>query len=244
MHQQRFYREEMYAKGLVSFEIKLKETDLHISAEKDLSNEAMEAVKIYRKDLEDFIEKHPVFKDTFKPYEVPDDAPQIVRDMTQAASRVNVGPMAAVAGAIAEAVGRHLLNFSQQVIVENGGDIFIKTSVLRSIGIFAGSSPLSNKIAVRIEPEHTPLGVCTSAGTVGPSISLGAADAVVVLSKSSALADAAATAIGNRIRKKEDIDKALKYAQGIEGVSGVVIIKDDQMGVWGKVEIEPLKPKS
>lgn len=237
MHQQRFYREEMYAKGLVSFEIKLKETDLHISAEKDLSNEAMEAVKIYRKDLEDFIERHPVFKDTFKPYAVPDDAPQIIKDMAEAASRVNVGPMAAVAGAIAERVGRDLLKLSKQVIVENGGDIFIETSVPRSIGIFAGSSPLSNKIAINIRPEQTPLGVCTSAGTVGPSVSLGAADAVVVLSKWAALADAAATAIGNRVHQKEDIDQALKYAQEIEGILGVLIIKEDKMGAWGEVDI-------
>ena len=240
MHQQRFYREEMYAKGLVSFEIKRKETDLHISAEKDLSNEAMEAVKIYRRDLEDFMEKHPVFKDTFKPYAVPDDAPQIIKDMAEAASRVNVGPMAAVAGAIAERVGRDLLKLSKQAIVENGGDIFIETSVPRSIGIFAGSSPLSNKIAINIRPEQTPLGVCTSAGTVGPSVSLGAADAVVVLSKWAALADAAATAIGNRVHQKEDIDQALKYAQEIEGILGVLIIKEDRMGAWGEIDIKPV----
>lgn len=240
MYEQRFYREEMYAKGLVSFEVKLKETDLYISAEKDLSNEAMEAVKIYRKDLEDFMEKHPVFKDTFKPYAVPDDAPQIIKDMAEAASRVNVGPMAAVAGAIAERVGRDLLKLSKQAIVENGGDIFIETSVPRSIGIFAGSSPLSNKIAINIRPEQTPLGVCTSAGTVGPSVSLGAADAVVVLSRWAALADAAATAIGNRVHQKEDIDQALKYAQEIEGILGVLIIKEDRMGAWGEVDIKPV----
>jgi ApbE superfamily uncharacterized protein (UPF0280 family) len=240
LYEERFYREEIYAKGLVSFQVKLKETDLHISADKDLSAQAFEAVETHRKELEEFIEKHPVFRETFKPYEVPGDAPQIVKDMAEAASPANVGPMAAVAGAIAETVARHLLKFSTQVIVENGGDIFIKTSVPRSIGVFAGTSPLSNKVSLLIRPEQTPLGVCTSAGTVGPSVSLGAADAVVVLSKSCALADAAATAIGNRVHKAEDIDKALKYAQGIEGVSGVVIIKDDQMGVWGEVEIEPL----
>lgn len=231
----------MYAKGLVSFQVKLKETDLHISADKDLRAQAFEAVETHRRELEEFIEKHPVFRGTFKPYEVPGDAPQIVKDMAVAASRANVGPMAAVAGAIAQSVGQHLLKLSKQVIVENGGDIFIKTSVPRGIGIFAGTSPLSNKVALRIRPEQTPLGVCTSAGTVGPSVSLGAADAVVVLSKSCALADAAATAIGNKVHRKEDIDKALKHAQGIEGVLGVVIMKDDQMGVWGEVDIRPVE---
>lgn len=240
LYEKRFYREEIYAKGLVSFQVKLKETDLHVSADKDLRDEAMEVVRRNRKELEQFIEKHPLFKDTFKPYEVPDDAPQIVKDMAEAAFRANVGPMAAVAGAIAESVGRHLLKLSREVIVENGGDIFIKTSVPRGIGIFAGPSPLSNKIALRIRPEQTPLGVCTSAATVGPSVSLGAADAVVVTSKSGALADAVATAIGNRVHAKEDIDRALKHAPDTAGVLGVVIIKGGQMGVWGQIEIEPM----
>ncbi len=240
MYRERFYREDTHAKGLVSFHVKLKETDLYISTEKDLSSEALEAVKVCRGELERFIERHPVFRDTFKPYEIPDDAPHIVKDMAGAAAQVNIGPMAAVAGAIAESVGREMLKLSREVIVENGGDIFISTKQPRLISIFAGISPLSNKIAVKIEPKQTPLGVCTSSGTVGPSVSLGAADAVVVISKSVSLADAAATAVGNKVHKKNDIEKAIKYAQTVKGIQGVLIIKDEQMGMWGEIEIAPL----
>ncbi len=123
--------------------------------------------------------------------------------MAAAAQTAGVGPMAAVAGAIAECVGRELLEFSPEVIVENGGDIFLKVSHRRTVGIFAGDSPLTGRIGIQIEARDTPLGVCTSSGTVGHSLSFGRADAVVVLAPAAALADAAATAIGNRVSRKE-----------------------------------------
>ncbi len=230
----------MLAKGLVSFQVVVAETDLYISANGNFYRQALEAVLKYRKDLEEFIAKHPIFKTTLKPYDVPDSAPEIVKSMADAARKVDVGPMAAVAGAISEFVGRDLLKFSREVIVENGGDIFIKTKKLRKIAIYAGDSPLSNKIAIEIKPNQTPLGVCTSAGTLGHSLSFGEADAVVVLSRDTCLADAAATAIGNRVRKPQDIDEALAYAQTIVGLIGVVIIKGNKMGVWGDLEISPI----
>ncbi|MEW6189398.1 MAG: UPF0280 family protein [Actinomycetota bacterium] len=240
MYEPRFYREKMLAKGLVSFQVVVAETDLHISANGNFNHQALEAVLKYRKDLEEFIAKHPLFRTTLKPYDVPDSAPKMVRSMARAAGKVDVGPMATVAGAIAEFVGRDLLKLSREVIVENGGDIFIETRKPRKIAVYAGDSPLSNKIAIEIKPDQTPLGVCTSAGTLGHSLSFGEADAVVVLSWDTCLADAAATAIGNRVRKSEDIDEALTYARTIGGLNGVIIIKDNKMGVWGDLEISPL----
>jgi ApbE superfamily uncharacterized protein (UPF0280 family) len=145
--------------------------------------------------------------------------------------------MAAVAGAIAEGVGRELLPYSDEVIVENGGDIFLKTSKERFIGVYAGGSKFTKKIAFSILPEETPLGVCTSSGTVGHSLSFGYADAVIVFSPSTSLADAAATAIGNRVRIAEDIPEALEFAQGIKGLKGVAIIKGDNMGLWGQIRL-------
>jgi ApbE superfamily uncharacterized protein (UPF0280 family) len=145
--------------------------------------------------------------------------------------------MAAVAGAIAEAVGKDLLAHTPEVIVENGGDIFMKILRPRLVGVFAGESPFTGKIALEINPEETPLGVCTSSGTVGHSLSLGAADAVIVLSRSTALADAAATAIGNRVGDADDIDVAIEQAQAIDGLAGVVVIKGDKMGMWGSVKL-------
>jgi hypothetical protein len=167
----------------------------------------------------------------------------MVREMAEAAERAGVGPMAAVAGAIAEGTGRELMKFSAEVIVENGGDIFLKVLKRRLVGVYAGKSPFTGKIALEIQPEETPLGICTSSGTVGHSLSFGSADAVIVLSPSTALADAAATAIGNLIREASDIPKGIEFAQGIEGLKGVVIIKEDKMGVWGEVRICPRELK-
>jgi uncharacterized protein len=157
--------------------------------------------------------------------------------MEEAGETVGVGPMAAVAGAFAEFVGRELLRFTTEVIVENGGDIFIKTGKKRLVGVYAGKSPYTGKIALQIEPADTPLGVCTSSGTVGHSLSFGKADAVIVLSPSTSLADAAATAIGNIVKEETDIQRALDFARGVAGLSGVVLIINDKMGVWGKVNL-------
>ena len=237
MYEPRTYRDWVNDKELVSFSIADKETDLHIRARRDLTAEALSATQRYRADLESYIKAHPIFLTTLKPFEVEGDAPPIVKEMADATSQVGVGPMAAVAGAIAEKVGQELLQFSDEVIVENGGDIFIKTLKARFIGVYAGESAFTRKIAFSIQPEETPLGVCTSSGTVGHSLSFGYADAVIVFSSSTALADAAATAIGNRVRIVEDIPEALEFAQGIKGLTGVAIIKGENMGIWGKIKL-------
>jgi hypothetical protein len=148
--------------------------------------------------------------------------------------------MASVAGAIAEFVGRDLTAFSEEVICENGGDIFIASSKERIVGVFAGKSPLSLKVALRIKPGDTPLGVCSSSGTVGHSLSFGKADAVCVISPSASLADAAATSIGNLIKGKGDIDKGLNYGNTIPGVKGILIIVGEAMGIWGGLELAHL----
>jgi len=140
-------------------------------------------------------------------------------------------------GAIAEFVGRELLEFSPEIIVENGGDIFVKSLRQRTIGIYAGGSPLTGRLGLQIEPEDTPLGICTSSGTVGHSLSFGRADAAIVLADSATLADAAATAIGNRVSEPADIEKAIEFARGIGQLRGVVIIKGENLGVWGEVKL-------
>ena len=145
--------------------------------------------------------------------------------------------MAAVAGAIAEFVGQELLKFSPEVIVENGGDIFLKITKERLVGVHAGTSPYTGKIALKIAAADTPLGVCTSSGTVGHSLSFGKADAAIVLAPSAALADAAATAIGNIVKAESDIPQAIDFARGIAGLVGVAVIINDKMGVWGKVNL-------
>jgi len=157
--------------------------------------------------------------------------------MIEASRKAGVGPMASVAGAIAEYVGRELLDFSPEIIVENGGDIYLKSLTKRTIGVFAGNSPLTGKIGLEINPQDTPLGICTSSGTVGHSLSYGKADAVVALSSSATLADAAATAIGNRVSQASDITGAIEFGKNISGLKGLIIIVDDNIGVWGEVKL-------
>jgi ApbE superfamily uncharacterized protein (UPF0280 family) len=237
MYQLRAYRHWVKDKDLVSFNVVIKETDLYIRATTNLKRKALKLVMKYRGILERYIEGHPLFLTSLQPVVVEDNAPYLVTEMAEAAKKVGVGPMASVAGAIAEFVGSQLLAFSPEIIVENGGDIYLKSLGKRLIGIYAGKSPLTGKIGLEINEQDTPMGICTSSGTVGHSLSYGKADAVIALSPSAALADAAATAIGNRVNQPTDIPKGIEFAQSIEGLTGVIIIQDDQIGLWGEVKL-------
>lgn len=243
MYTQRTYRNHIHTSGLKTFRVRVKETDLFVSAVKDLSEIAREMIFQYRGIIEKFIQYHPEFLEAFTPLTYHQPTPEIIANMLEAAHQAGVGPMAAVAGAIAEHVGLELLPYSDDLIIENGGDIFIKSHRPVTIGIFAGRSPLSMKIGLRLEPQPEPVAVCTSSGTVGHSASLGKADAVCVLSASCTLADAAATSIGNRVQQKTDIPDAIEFGKHINKVDGLVIIKNDKIGLWGELNIVPLMEK-
>jgi ApbE superfamily uncharacterized protein (UPF0280 family) len=240
MYEPRTYRHWIKDDELVSFTVVVQETDLFIRAASNLRQIALDSVMKLRARLEQYIAGHPLFQTTFEPYEVTKNTPALIKSMAEAGRLAGVGPMASVAGAIAEFVGRDLLLLSPEVIVENGGDIFAKVCKPRTIGIYAGKSPFTGKIALEIGPDDTPLGICTSSGTVGHSVSLGTADAVLVFSHNTALADAAATAIGNNIKTTTDIDAGLEQAKAIQGLTGTVIIKGDKIGLWGDIKIVSL----
>ena len=209
----------------------------HRASAGTLQTEAFMSVIRHRAAIEDYAAQHPEFLTSFVPLKPAADAPLIVKRMCSAGELAGVGPMAAVAGAISEFVGMDLLRFTPEVIVENGGDIFLKTLSIRRVGIYAGSSPLSEKIALEIPPASTPLGICTSSGTVGHSVSFGRADAAVILARDTALADAAATAVGNMVQSDADLRKAVRFASKIPSVSGAVVILGDKMAVWGDVKL-------
>lgn len=240
-HQERTYRSLLRKDSLVSFRVAVKETDLFVHADKPLEDITRELILQYRGYIETYIQMHPEFAKTLQPWPVDDPVPLIIKDMVTAGEKTGVGPMAAVAGAMAEHVGTELLLHAEEIIVENGGDVFIKTKDPVTVGIFAGSSPLSLRIGLRIDSANKPMAACTSSGTVGHSLSFGKADAVSVISDSCSLADAAATSIGNRIQSKDDIQHALDIGKQIEGVNGLVIIIGDAIGMWGDLEIVPLK---
>ncbi len=226
--------------GLTSFQVKIHETDLMILAQRELRQVVTEIVLHERRQLEHYIASHPGFLESLSPWPEDPLAPRIVKEMIQAGARVNVGPMAAVAGAIAGAVGQALLDHSPEVIVENGGDIYLKISQPATVALYAGHSPLSMKIGILIAAAMTPLGVCTSSGTVGHSLSLGRADAACVLAADTALADAAATALGNRVKVPADIPAALEWLSDTPDILGGVVIAGDKLGAWGELELRPL----
>ncbi len=247
MYVNRDYRNTLTNKDLKSFRVTVKETDLYISVDlpsfaAQLEKKAEKTVLALRYDLEEYISTDPVFKTTLSPYIPAPGAPLLARIMADAARAAGVGPMAAVAGAFAEAVGRELLKSCHEVIVENGGDIFMAVTRRRLVAVFAGESPFTGRLAIEVAPEKTPLGVCTSSGTVGPSLSMGNADAVIIISESAPLADAAASAAGNAVKDKKEVKKGIEVARKIPGVLGALAIKDDKLAVWGDVDIVPLNP--
>ncbi len=236
----RTYRTRMAREGLVAFRVAVQQTDLLILAARELKDLARETVVQERARLESYIAAHPDFLSTLTPWSEDPFAPPVVREMAAASRVAQVGPMAAVAGALAERVGRALMPFSAEVIVENGGDIFLVLTRPATVALYAGASPLSRRVGLRIAPEDTPLGVCTSSGTVGHSLSFGRADAACVLAPGAALADALATALGNRVRRPEDIDPALAWLADIPGALGAVVVVGGTLGAWGRVELLPL----
>lgn len=245
MHSDRFYRSWHKGKDLRYFHIKVKESDLEIGVDKGSYTRGLEiwcrqALAKLRQELEAYIALDAGFQTSLIPVTLLPSAPLIAQTMSEAAGKAGVGPMAAVAGAIAQFIGLGLAAQVKQVVVENGGDIFMAGDQERVVAIFAGSSPFTNKIGLLIKPQEYPLSVCTSSGTVGPSLSFGKADAVIIKASSAPLADAAATGIANLVITPDDFESALAAARNIPELKGVLIIKDDQMALWGDMEIVPV----
>lgn len=240
----RSYRSQAQATGLIASHVQVKETDLHIQADRDIERYAKEIVMQCRHQLEQHIIKIPEFYFSLNPLPKDFSAPPLIKQMYDAGRVAGVGPMAAVAGGIAEYVGEKLLSSGvEEVIVENGGDIFMSRNEGCRISIFAGESPLSSKVAIELGPPM-PWGVCTSSGTIGHSLSMGEADSVTVVARSTYLADAAATRLGNEVCSeiggKKAVNRALEIAKDIEDVTGVVVICGEILGAVGNVKLVKL----
>jgi ApbE superfamily uncharacterized protein (UPF0280 family) len=236
----RIYRRSVDPAGLTCFEVVVKETDVLVCAERDLGDLAEDLVHRARWDLESYITSHPRFAESYVPVQVEESAPPIVQQMAQAAWRANVGPMAAVAGAVAEFVARGVAELSPNVIVENGGDIYLMGDGERTVALWAGR-PGVDLIGLRIPAGMQPVAVCTSSATVGPSVSLGSAEAVTALAHDGALADAVVTALANMVHGPEDIPKAIEAAKLMRGVFGVLVAVNGHVGAWGNVHLVPLE---
>jgi hypothetical protein len=239
----REYRRISGISGLHAYGVCVEETDLQVHASASEPDRCREVVIEARGQLLAFIREYPGFLTAMAPWPLTVPAPRLIQSMVSASAAAGVGPMAAVAGAIAETVGYALLEGSKEVVVENGGDLFMALDREAVVGIYAGESPLSMAIGIRLNGPVGPMGICTSSASVGHSVSRGRADAACILSRSAAAADALATATANRIRHRGDIAAAVDWARSREGVEGIVAIKGDRMGAWGAVEVVSLKAK-
>lgn len=248
MFRERTYRALFNTARFKAFKVKYLETDLWIGVDQDSSQKKMEELALakiieLRHKLDNWILREPLFTHSLKPFQPAAEAPRIAKEMAAAAARAGVGPMATVAGLFSREVADALLqNFSvKELVIENGGDIFAKVEQKLVVTVFAGRSVLSEKIGIVVPSGSGEIGVCTSAGTVGPSLSFGKADAVAVVCKDVLLADALATAIGNVVKHPDDIEKALEFSEKFPEIFSVVIICDDKIGVRGTNEIKILK---
>ncbi len=238
-YQPRAYRRLVHAEGLVKFGVTVRQSDLAIWARRELRAEAAAALQAVRAELEGYIRRQPEFRDSLLPVDPLPDAPRVIVAMCRAGKAAGVGPMAGVAGAVAQVVAEALAPYSPEVVVENGGDVYLLTQTQRRVVVVAPGSKLSGRLAMLV-PAGEKLSVCTSSGRHGPSLSLGRADAAVVVSPDGALADAVATALGNRVRGRSDIKAALEWAAAIDNVVHAMVLCGSQFGAVGNLEIVPV----
>lgn len=235
----------MGAGRFTSFTTGYKDTDLWIgidplSFRDDMKGFCFDRIKDYRTELENYLILDPQFGKSLVPHFPLSSAPELAKIMAMAARKADVGPMAAVAGAFSEMLGNDLMRGFEikELAIENGGDIFLFLDESLILSVYAGNDPLSGKIGIEIPKKTGRIGVCTSSGKVGPSLSFGKADAIMVACKDTALADSWATSLGNRVLKSEDIDKVLRYSEKIHEILSLVIICDGKVGIRGDFEMK------
>ncbi|WP_027721551.1 UPF0280 family protein [Maridesulfovibrio zosterae] len=235
----RNYRENVTPSNTeTSFQVVVEQTDLFIIAEKNLSKESLNAVHEIRSVLNGHIILNSLFATSLVPIPVPEKTHPIISAMAYSAQICNVGPMAAVAGAVAQYVADQLLPYSSNIIVENGGDIFMHSTKDRKVALL--SEPDSGaQIGLAIDAEDFPVSICSSSGTIGHSLSLGSGDLVTVRSKDARFADAAATALANLLKTPSDVPAVIEKARTLSehGLDGVFVQYDSKIGAWGNIEL-------
>lgn len=241
----RIYREGMGRSRFRSFTSAYLETDLWIGVDPDSWTDGIPAfcnrvIRELREVLDSHISLHPEFQSSLVPLPDDEEAEVIIREMTAASSRADVGPMASVAGAFAQHLGKRIEEeFAvRELVIENGGDIYLRITEPLAISVFAGKSPLSEKIGVLVPPGAFPSGICTSSGTVGHSFSFGKADAVMIGCRDALVADAFATSFCNKVQTAEDIESVLDQTGKQPEILSAVVVIGDRMGIRGEWEMQ------
>ncbi len=237
---ERSYRSRFSDDGRRWFCVKFLESDLWIGVDSGSYRASMED-EVYaflvdlRRHMDAYLLMDPAYKAALTPYDAGLEASGILKEMSRVSHKTGIGPMSAVAGAVA----KHVADFlgTKEVIVENGGDIYAKATSDMDISVFAGQSPLSEKVGLHIPAAAFPCGICTSSGTVGPSLSLGRADAMMIVCRDVLLADSYATAMANRIQSVNDLQPVIESIQAIPEILGALAVKDDKLAVCGLYEL-------
>jgi ApbE superfamily uncharacterized protein (UPF0280 family) len=238
----RNYRRSFRARsGEVAFQAVVEQSDLWIVARSDLTSAALSALHAVRGELKAYMVLHPEFAESLEPVEVSANASDVVRAMAEAGRVCGVGPMAAVAGAVSEFVAGALLPRSADVLVENGGDIFMHSTRERTVALLPDPGSGAH-LGLRIPEGAFPVSVCSSSASIGHSLSLGRGELVTVLADTGALADAAATALCNMLRTAKDLDRVLASARSwtAQGLRGVFAQGGGQVAAWGEIELVTL----
>lgn len=239
----RTYRNHFRNENLVYFSVKVKEADVYIGLTSSsfypgLPGEMFMVLSNLMFQLETHIAINPEFQTSLVPLK-PDvnDCP-IVKDMFDASEKAGTGPMAAVAGAINLYLAKALVKYAkpEEWLIENGGDVYCKFNHEVNFAVYAGKSPLSGIIGIKIPGSHFPVGVCTSSGTVGHSFSFGKADAACVVCSDVCLADALATQLGNQISNPDDLEGMVSLFSQDPLVMGSLAVLGDRCAMAGDIQ--------
>ncbi|ADW19368.1 ApbE family lipoprotein [Desulfobulbus propionicus DSM 2032] len=189
-----------------------------------------------RRRLERYIARHPDFLTSLVPVVLLDDAPEVAQRMAAASALTGLGPMAAVAGTLAQMGAEAAMAIGcPEAIVENGGDIYIHADSPVTIGIYAGDNAIAGKLAFRLDPATLPLALCSSSSKMGHSLSFGRCDLATVVAKDAALADSAVTLVCNLIKTEKDLTPVLDDVGAIAGIDGILAVKNGKIGLWGRL---------
>ncbi len=231
------YRKNVKSGEKYHWKVVYEHSDLLISSDKNISMLTEDTLKEIYGYLYRCFKEDPVFLKSLSPVCLKSGYPEIIKKMCMLSAEFNVGPMAAVAGTVNEFLAEKLGRNCESLIIENGGDLYLKSNTDRILGIYVKNNYFKESISVKIKAEDMPCGVCSSSGTFGHSLSLGKCDLAVVLSKSAITADAAATAVANSVTSKDDILTSIQHFRNYRGIEGLLLIKDDKIGIWGSIEL-------
>lgn len=236
MYEERFYREQIISKFKI--EVSYKESDLLICSDQEIVKEKAQSILVkYYNQIEEYIKKNPLFLTSLSPLESDRSALPIIGEMLESSKITGIGPFSAVAGAIAKYVGGDLLSCCQELVIENGGDIFLKINQDKIIGVYLGQEFKMNNLNLKIKKRKHPFGVASSSSIIGHSLNFGKADLVSVVADNIIIADGFATAISNRIKSIEDIEKILAEAKDNLPIQGLLVAFEEKMFLWGDLEV-------